>query len=222
MTRLLTLPQGLWFVDQYYRMLRWFERFQKINEGKPVTLGGALLDYDEVIAFFIFCDHLTDWILEDVYVSKNHPDYKKFLKLQNDVNNLKREDCFRLCTDICNSAKHKTLRKKIRYYEDTTVLLGSVEIIKTKNGDLIKQKWMIKTESGKEFDLFAVATECVQKWKLFLETHEVQIRELAPYWKEGHDTVSCDSKMMKSNTIESQYVKVHRVAHDKKKVSDIE
>jgi hypothetical protein len=214
MTELDKLPKGLGFVQQYYRMLRWYYRFEKINKGKPVSIGQALNDFDEILAFFLVCYHLSDWIIEDVLVEKNHPDRKKFQKLEQEVRDfIRNNDCLKLCADICNSAKHRTLHKRNHYPENTELHDNNIEIIETEKGPMIKQKWEIVTESNKRFDLFEIATDCKKKWFEFLQTHETQIRELTPYWTEEQDTVSFDPKMVKGNVIESSHITVHRVQH---------
>ena len=186
MTELHNLPKGLWFVDQYNRMIRWYQRFQTINNGVLISPGIAEYQYDEILVFFIFCHHLRDWIIQDTTVNKSHPNYKKFKLLKSKISDfIKNNDCMCLCADICNSAKHKHLDKSSNYYEETSVRFVGVHLIETPRGKLYKPKWEILTDSGKRYDLFEVATECKTKWFEFLESQEMQIRELIPFWQEN-------------------------------------
>jgi hypothetical protein len=213
MTELVDLPKGLVFVDQYNRMRRWYERFQKINEGTPVSKGHALYEKDEILVFFIICYHLSDWIIQDVFVERNHPNRNKFQKLEHEVHEfIKKNDCLSLCADICNSAKHQRLVKPPHFREKTEIPHPTFKIIKTKTGELLKQNWeIVSTESDKKFALFEIATECVNKWDEFLEIHGSQIEELTPYWRKAHETVSYDPKNVEGNVIGSEHIKVHRV-----------
>jgi hypothetical protein len=217
MTKLDNLPKGLVFVDQYDRMLRWYKRLQKINEGKPESCGQALNDFDEILVFFIICYHLRDWLIQDVAVEETDANYTKFLILKRDIDNfINCNDCLCLCVDICNSAKHRNLVKPPRFHEKTEVCPGLFEITSTGTGQICKQNWELVTESGKMFDLFEISTECVRKWSEFLTTHKIQIQELTPYWRDEHETVSYDPMRVEGNVIGSNLIKVHRVKHNER------
>jgi len=52
------------WIEQWERVLRWYARFSRTNEGREHT--DASDNYqDEVYAFFQNCFHLKDWIKND-------------------------------------------------------------------------------------------------------------------------------------------------------------
>ena len=65
MTQLRNLPRGKLCIDQLNRVIRWYRRFQQINEGiqKSASFEGQ---YDDMLAFFMNCYHLKDWIKNDI------------------------------------------------------------------------------------------------------------------------------------------------------------
>ncbi|MGA2917502.1 hypothetical protein [Methanoregula sp.] len=211
MTQVRNLPKGRYFGDQFERMNRYYERFKKINDGKLISVGMAESDFDDVLAFFMNCDHLLDWVINDCTVNKSHPNYPKYLKFKKKVTDFRNgEDCLKLCADISVGAKHLLPNRKSHFGEETALHEGAVRLEDTENGTLIARSWDLPSGSGKKYDAFALATQCVTKWFDFLQTHETQIREIVPYWQEEHDTFSVDPTMIKGNVIESRYVTMRR------------
>src|SRR6202022_45849 len=84
------------------RMRRWYEKFAETDRGrKHVSSSDNYID--EVYAFFMNCYQLKDWIKHDTAIP---PDVQKAVEGFIDKN-----ECLRLCADICNALKHLTLRK---------------------------------------------------------------------------------------------------------------
>ena len=91
---------GTW-LEQYEWVQRYYKKFQRINEGMPITREDShrFNLQDEVYAFFIHYYHFMNWIDNDKTLKfpKN--------KAQNFVN---QNDCPRLCKDVYNGIKHLT------------------------------------------------------------------------------------------------------------------
>src|SRR5688572_16657296 len=87
------------YLEQYKRMIRSFERFEKINEGKAHDQHS---DYnlDDVYSFFIYCYHLKDWIKNDPASGIDAPTVEGFV--HGDLN-------LKLCGDLSNGVKHLKL-----------------------------------------------------------------------------------------------------------------
>jgi hypothetical protein len=174
MTQLGSLPKGHSHADQYYRMCRWYERFKKMNDGTQV---GATFEGqdDDMRAFFINCDHLYDWVINDFKVGKSHPNYKEYCEFRKDLEEFKnRNECIKICADLCNSSKHFRLNKRPKFGEETRIRT-EIHIDELKDNPPVKRIWRIESESGNEYDAFEIATQCVTKWKEFLENHRMQI-----------------------------------------------
>ena len=96
MTQLRNLPRGKLCIDQLNRVIRWYRRFQQINEGiqKGASFEGQ---YDDMLAFFMNCYHLKDWIKNDISDDSLNTVVEDYIN---------QNDCLKLCADICNGAKH--------------------------------------------------------------------------------------------------------------------
>lgn len=86
-------------------MKQWYERIKRI--GQRIPNEPELRDYlDEVYAFFQNCHHLKDWIMNDDAITPQPRD-----RVEDFIN---RNECMRLCADLCNGSKHLKLTKKPR------------------------------------------------------------------------------------------------------------
>src|SRR5258706_7328155 len=95
------------YLEQYYRLRRWYKRLEKIrNKLSKVHMGNVVrlnVDdlEDEFIAFFIYCYHLKDWIQRD-----------SSSRLRGRVENyINANEYLRICADICNRSKHFVLTR---------------------------------------------------------------------------------------------------------------
>jgi len=160
MTRNRHLPRGRSCIDQFERMIRWYRRYQQINEG---TQRGASFEgqYDDMLAFFMNCYHLKDWIKNDIAD-------ESFNRVVEDYIN--QNDCLKLCADICNGAKHLDVTRS-RFGEGTAIRT-EVHLDESQDNPPVIRKWYITSESGQVFDSFDIATQCVEKWVEFFRQHE--------------------------------------------------
>ena len=171
--------------DQFNRVLRWYERFKEINDGCQRE---AHFDYqyDDMLAFFLNCYHLKDWIKRDFELEKTHHDYMEFKQLQADVEKfISENECLSLCADLCNGAKHCSVDENRLRFPESVLVHSEVHIDESRSNKIVKRKWTIRSESGNEYDAFEIATDCVSKWSEFFASHEHQIRKLILTIEEG-------------------------------------
>lgn len=126
---------------------------------------------DRVLTFFIFCHHIKDWIINDYSVD---PQVVEKVEPFIEAN-----PCLKFCTDIANGVKHLKLKRKrsqivlkrIRSHRSITALkLSEIKRINPLVDPpvLLKDFVSLETDQGK-FDAFDLATECVGKWRKFIE-----------------------------------------------------
>lgn len=145
------------YLEQYDRMLRWYERFKSINDGREHTVNSY--NYlDEIHAFFMSCYHLKDWIKHD----------QESLTLGRGVENyIKAHESLKISADICNGVKHLLLSTPKMGIGGAN--LGNQHITLTigEGEPIVSIKYKIIAE-GKEYDAFKVATDAVGLWKKYL------------------------------------------------------
>jgi hypothetical protein len=142
--------------EQLDRLLRSYERFRHIDEGRRHNMTSA--DYeDEVYAYFMNCYHLKDWLINDPDFSASSRDVESY------INNNKE---LQICGDICNAHKHLVLNRP-RSEEDP--IFGAKKIhLHLGGGEAeLKIKFTIDTTSGL-LDAFELATKCLELWKTFI------------------------------------------------------
>lgn len=155
--------QGTW-LEQWERVQRYYKRFQCINNGMPVTKeeSHTFNFQDEAYAFFVFCYHLMDWIDKDKTIT-----LPKKVSAREFVNQNK---CLSVCRDIANGIKHlkQTAKRTIkpRFEDDGRV---SYNIKEGKLKSIGVKFWIITP--GEKKNAFELATECMEKWREFIEKH---------------------------------------------------
>lgn len=193
--KLQNLPRGHLHIDQYKRVLRYYERFKEINEGRQrgATFEGQ---EDDMLAFFMNCHHLKDWVVRDFFIDKADPNYARYApmcsRLSTEVDRFVDEnDCLRLCADICNGTKHLHRTESLHYGEAVRVRT-EVHIDETKDDPEVKRVWKFISESGKVWDAFELATDCVSKWKEFLDAHKDMFQKMMARPIEGYSDTHSD------------------------------
>ncbi len=163
MTQLRNLPRGKLCIDQLNRVIRWYRRFQQINEGiqKSASFEGQ---YDDMLAFFMNCYHLKDWIKNDISDDSLNTVVEDYIN---------QNDCLKLCADICNGAKHLDVTRS-RFGEETSIRT-EVHLDESQENPPVIRKWYITSNSGQIFDAFDIATQCVERWVDFFNQHESEL-----------------------------------------------
>lgn len=152
--------QGTW-LEQWERVQRYYKRFKCINSGMPVTKYKAheMNFMDEVYAFFVFCHHFKDWIMNDRKLKINQKTVADFVKSN---------ECLTLNAAICTGIKH--MKKKSRHLPKIGIDNRGKVSLKIEEGktNSIAIKFSVSSDSGK-VDAFDLATECMDKWRGFIE-----------------------------------------------------
>ncbi len=150
--------------EQYNRVKRWYKKFQEIDEGFRQYQNSEYY-VDNVYAFFINCHHLRDWI-KNINGTENTENKNHWNKIFDDFE--KKNECFKICKEICHAAKHLELNPD-RNKTDPK-FTGKAFSYDVYNQEL-KIKFNIKTNSGR-FDAFELATDCMECWKDFFENND--------------------------------------------------
>lgn len=144
-------------MEQSDRMLRWYDRFKRVNDGQEHSED---VDYheDTMRAFFENCFHLRDWILNDSRSGIPPGDVRNLIN---------RTPVMQLCADIAISYKHLLVTQKPRSGQNPT--LGPRHFTLSIGGEVPygQVNYTISTTSGAK-DAFQLATDCVAAWKAFL------------------------------------------------------
>src|ERR1035437_4070866 len=88
---------------QFYRTERWLGRLQAIYSGKHTPVGNWDDPMDHVLAFFLNCYHIKDWLKagpewrEDVTPEVRRKAVEQFVE---------ESEVLRICADLCNGNKH--------------------------------------------------------------------------------------------------------------------
>lgn len=158
--------------EQFSRMMRWYQRFEELNNGIPHSRPSDFYE-DDVYAFFFNCYHLKDWLINDSTLPETVRD-----AVENYINE---SPTLGLTADICNSLKHLVLHKKKRTNQNPTFTnkAFSLEFNETINPSqpldakaVIRVKFNIETKDGVR-DAFEIATEAMVAWKEFFTTHNL-------------------------------------------------
>ncbi len=147
------------YTDQYRRMLRWYSRFERIHSGED--LGDCERLKDDILAFFINCFHLKDWVKWDSGIKPE--------TIEGFINE---NACLQFCADIANGAKHLALDHG-RICTDSGCLRHAILVDKQSS---VGKFTLILQESNEEIiDSFEIATTCIQKWREFFFQNNLNV-----------------------------------------------
>lgn len=145
------------YIEQYERVKRWYTRLKNVTDGREHNLPS---DYyqDEVLAFFINCYHLKDWIINDKSAKVSSKEVEDFVN---------KSEFLRVCGDVCNGSKHLTLTTS---RSDKNTRLGGRNFFLSLGEAIPVFRAKYKILSGnKEHDAFSLATSCIEDWERFLK-----------------------------------------------------
>jgi len=139
------------------RLYYQFGKLEPIRKGIYPEFGGNT--EFELFSFFEICYHLKDYIIKS-------PRYASLNNVEDFINN---SPPLRICADICNRLKHKTLTKKLRsnspigiFKLRSTVTVGP----DPKDAKVSLDQANIETERGEEC-CYALASECMKEWERY-------------------------------------------------------
>jgi hypothetical protein len=143
---------------QYYRMLRWHEKFKKTNPG---NFEDPQIDeqHDIMYACFQNIFYMKDWLHHSAGISKDilHRFLEGNLQLQ-------------ACRDICNGTKHFSLRNA-SVDDDFTIIREYNPLHKVFGQD---QYHLVMLGGGRQLKLKELASDCVALWSRFIEDHNLK------------------------------------------------
>lgn len=155
--------------EQWNRVLRWHERMRLIEKG-VVPTNPIDCYQDDVLAFFVSCYHMKDWLKNDPASGVSAPEVERFVASSRNL---------KICGDLANGSKHLTIKRpridattKVTRLVTTyspTVTIGPVTAADLAGAKMISVVYGIRA-SGRIHDAFAVATRCVGEWDAFLES----------------------------------------------------
>jgi hypothetical protein len=152
-----TVDLGDWR-EHWKRVLRWHARVIAIGNG--ATAGMSRDDaVDTVLAFFIFCYHLSDAL------------GRSGVKTDAEVTALiKSNDALSLCRDLCIAAKHFEISAPYRPTKAMTTSAESQVFVSggsRRREPVAGEHWSVKTDAGSK-DMFDLADDCIAAWRSYL------------------------------------------------------
>jgi hypothetical protein len=147
---------------QIARMMYQFRKFPSLRDGINAEHGGNV--EFEFFSFFEICFHLRDWILHDSAYNSSVHDVDAFIN---------GSPALRICADICNTLKHRTLTRKTRSAKlGVFEIRQSITIFPEGGGSpsAAIADARIDTERGTE-DVFKLAAECIEEWRRYFAQH---------------------------------------------------
>lgn len=151
------------YLEQYERVMRWFTRLKNITEGREYNLSSDHYQ-DEVLAFFINCYHLKDWIKNDKSTKVTSEEVEDFVR---------QSEFLRVCGDICNGSKHLTITNP---RSDKNTKVGGRNFSLNFGGIFSIFKARYKIISGKKkYDAFELASQCMEEWRRFLAEKNLMV-----------------------------------------------
>jgi len=162
-------------------MIRWYNKVKKIKDPTNLFANDILNKIDESIdviyAFFQNCYHLKDWIKNDDNLIISDDFIEDYIN---------KYESLSICADICNGTKHLRLN---RTRSDLMRTEGKYLIVSRPVLSSDESDWETSTfiyfliESASEgvihLDVFDLATDCIQKWKHFIEVY-IEKKEITP------------------------------------------
>lgn len=157
------MGEGSKYLEQFERVKRWYQRFEEIDRGIKFDRDPDFYQ-DEVMAFFLNCYHLKDWIKNDSHIS---PSVRS--KVEDYINNTYP---LKLCADIANGIKHLKLESPPRTGQQPEFGGKKYNLTLGSMGQVIQIKYSIDTQAG-PVDAFTLASDCVSSWENFLKNHQL-------------------------------------------------
>jgi hypothetical protein len=148
---------------QFYRTERWLGRMKAIYSGKYTSLGNSEDHLDHILAFFLNCYHIKDWL-------KSGPEWQDGVDI--DVKNWAVEQfvtespALSICADLCNGNKH-FVGRKLRSGVTPTFHSEHTRIDTTTSVPVKTTRYTFRTKRG-DTDAYDLAEECLESWRRFI------------------------------------------------------
>ena len=149
-------------MEQFERAERYLQKIKNIYHGKCDKILGRNTKFhdphyeDEILSFFMHCYHIKDWI---EHLNKN--DLKK-KEIESFIN---KNQCLKICADLCNGTKHCKLTRHPRSGKEPYIASGT----------LSEGNWTYEIAGPDQLhDALALAIECMDCWRHYI--HDQNIR----------------------------------------------
>jgi hypothetical protein len=142
--------------DQWARVQRWHVRVEEVRKGGWSSDKDRALD--TIFAFYMNCFHLGDWLKESGLCSD-----EDLINMRDEYGQLG------LCRDIANGMKH--MRVDLNHHPiepNWGTATAHVTFVHT-DGSIPFGLWVFKLGDGSSFDMFDLASQCMEIWRLVLE-----------------------------------------------------
>jgi hypothetical protein len=161
---------------QFYRTERWLGRLEAIGAGRYKPVGSFDDPFDVVLAFFLHCHHVKDWLMTG-------PEWQDGVdpKVKNRAVEqfIEESDALRACADLCNGVKHFQLDNKPRSGFAPEFHSRHVKIDLTGDLPITRIQYVLRTKRDNT-DAYALAKECLECWRTFIhESTPESLRDLA-------------------------------------------
>jgi hypothetical protein len=148
-------------IDKYEHMIRAFEKLEKIaiNNGNVISNIEAK---DSAEDFFNQCYHFKDWLKKELTL-KSIFDVEKFISS---------DEFLSIAADYCNLFKHSELTKSPRTGNQIEKINTHINMSITPSGVVTNSQLKIVI-GGKGYDSYSLAKNCVNSWKRYLVSKNV-------------------------------------------------
>ncbi len=150
------MTQSPRYLEQWHRVLRWYQRFRDISENKPISQSTDN-DEDDVLAFFTNCYHLKDWIKEDPSFGESRHTVESYVDQSQGL---------KICADLCNGAKHSTLTSSKS--EVNPQLTARTQRIYLQDEPIKVCRGFLITSDNGSYEAFDIAFQCMMDWHKFI------------------------------------------------------
>lgn len=156
--------------EQYDRMERWLQALVEYVGPTPGPEFSAEKGRDLLLAFFLNCFHLRDWIQNDDTVSRTVKRAANKLVFTENTS-------LKFCADLANGAKHLKRRKgkKLPSGKPRTVLIEHFKL-KPNDSDVLRDLFTFKVEpDGGHNSALLLAFDCWMAWHDFFQKHSLSL-----------------------------------------------
>lgn len=147
--------------DQWQRVQRWYKRVEAIRVSPPAKGEPGEPDaLDYLLAFFVFCFHLGDWLEHD----RRDPHAGAISYLHSDPDLL-------ICRDLANGWKHCVLDPARKPTWPNAVTTASP----VRHSGRLRVEWRVEVQPGDFRDVFSVAQRCMEAWRRYIAALPVKL-----------------------------------------------
>lgn len=158
---------------QFFRTERWLGRVHAIYEGEYKTIGTFDDLLDHVLAFFLNCHHIKDWLKHG---PGWHDDVLNDIKKAAIEQFVSETEALRICADLCNGNKHFHFDRDLRSGVAPSFGFTKVKIDATVTPPVNRAAFTLRTARG-DTDALALARECIEAWRSFIRESTVDSLE---------------------------------------------